>query len=91
MRTALVCDRRRGLLVEARVICGGVKGGTAYGATDELGYRIARDPVRVKDFQATVLHLLGLDHLRLGYMHAGLNHRLTGVQGDARVIPGLLA
>ena len=70
---------------------GGVKGGTAYGATDELGYRIARDPVRVKDFQATVLHLLGLDHLRLGYMHAGLNHRLTGVQGDAKVIPGLLA
>jgi hypothetical protein len=91
MRTALVCDRRRGLLVEARVICGGVKGGTAYGATDELGYRIARDPVRVKDFQATVLHLLGLDHLRLGYMHAGLNHRLTGVQGDARVVRGLLA
>jgi hypothetical protein len=47
--------------------------------------------VRVKDFQATVLHLLGLDHLRLGYMHAGLNHRLTGVQGDARVVRGLLA
>ncbi|MFZ9914089.1 MAG: DUF1501 domain-containing protein [Phycisphaerales bacterium] len=47
--------------------------------------------MRVKDFQATVLHLLGLDHLQLGYMHAGLNHRLTGVQGDARVVHGLLA
>jgi hypothetical protein len=70
---------------------GGVRGGTVYGETDELGYRIARDPVRVKDLQATILHLLGLDHLRLGYMHAGLNHRLTGVQGDAKVVRGLLA
>ena len=70
---------------------GGVKRGTVYGETDELGYRIARDPVRVKDFQATVLHLLGLDHLRLGYMHAGLDHRLTGIEGDARVIDGLIA
>jgi hypothetical protein len=70
---------------------GGVKGGTTYGETDELGYVIARDPVRVKDLQATILHLLGLDHLRLGYMHAGLNHRLTGVQGDAKVVRGLIA
>ena len=70
---------------------GGIRAGTTYGETDDLGYRIARDPVRVKDFQATVLHLLGLDHLRLGYEHAGLIHRLTGVQGDARVVPGLLA
>ena len=69
---------------------GGVRGGTVYGETDELGYRIARDPVRVRDFQATVLHLLGLDHLRLGYAHAGLDHRLTGVQGEAKVIAGLL-
>lgn len=70
---------------------GGVRGGTVYGETDELGYRIARDPVRVKDLQATILHLLGLDHLRLGYMHAGLNHRLTGVQGDAKVVRGLMS
>jgi hypothetical protein len=68
-----------------------VKGGTTYGETDELGYVIAREPVRVKDLQATILHLLGLDHLRLGYMHAGLNHRLTGVQGDAKVVRGLIA
>ena len=66
---------------------GGVKGGTAYGATNELGYRIARDPVRMKEFQSTVLHLLGLDHLRLGYMPVGLKHRLTGVQRHAEVIP----
>jgi uncharacterized protein (DUF1501 family) len=70
---------------------GGVKGGSVYGATDELGYRIARDPVRVRDFQATVLHLLGLDHLQLTYTQSGLPHRLTGVEGDARVIPALLA
>lgn len=70
---------------------GGVKGGHTYGETDELGYKIARDPVRVKDFQATVLHLLGLDHLQLAYRHSGLDHRLTGVQGDAKVIHGLLS
>ena len=69
---------------------GGVKGGIEYGETDELGYKIARDPVRVKDFQATVLHLLGLDHLKLVHRHAGLDHRLTGVQGDARVINDLI-
>ena len=70
---------------------GGVKGGHTYGETDELGYKIARDPVRVKDFQATVLHLLGLDHSQLAYRHSGLDHRLTGVQGDAKVIHGLLS
>ena len=69
---------------------GGVKGGIEYGETDELGYKIARDPVRVKDFQATVLHLLGLDHLKLVHRHAGLDHRLTGVQGDARVINDII-
>jgi hypothetical protein len=45
----------------------------------------------VKDLQATILHLLGLDHRRVLYRHAGLDHRLTGVQGDARVVAGLLA
>ena len=45
----------------------------------------------VAEFRDGSKNFLGLDHLRLGYMHAGLNHRLTGVQGDARVVRGLLA
>ena len=60
---------------------GGVKGGTAYGATDELGYRAVEDPCDVYDLWATVLHLLGLDHERLTYRYAGRDVRLTDVHG----------
>src|SRR5262249_24859478 len=51
---------------------GGVKGGTAYGASDEVGYAPAENPVTVYDFHATVLHLLGLDHKRLTFYHNGI-------------------
>jgi len=59
----------------------GVKGGIVHGASDELGEKIARDPVTIHDFQATILHLLGMDHERLTYRHAGRNFRLTDVHG----------
>jgi uncharacterized protein (DUF1501 family) len=61
---------------------GGVKGGLAYGATDELGYAAVEDPVHVNDLHATVLHLLGIDHRRLSYKFQGLDIRLTGIAGN---------
>ena len=60
---------------------GGVKKGFSYGETDELGYNIARDPVHVHDFQATLMHLLGVDHERLTFKHQGRRFRLTDVHG----------
>ena len=59
----------------------GIKGGIVHGASDELGERVARDVVTIHDFQATILHLLGMDHERLTYRHAGRNFRLTDVHG----------
>jgi hypothetical protein len=61
---------------------GGVKGGMAYGATDEFGFRAVTDRVHVHDLHATVLHLLGLDHEKLTYRHAGRDFRLTDVAGE---------
>ena len=61
---------------------GGIKGGLAYGATDELGYAAVENPVSVHDFHATLLHLLGIDHLRLTVKFQGLDARLTGVSGE---------
>jgi len=60
----------------------GVKAGISYGETDEFGYNIISDPVHVHDFQATVLHLLGIDHERLTYKHQGRYYRLTDVHGN---------
>lgn len=60
---------------------GGVKPGVVYGETDEFGYNIAKDPVHVHDFHATVLHQLGLDHEKLIYKHLGRRYRLTDVAG----------
>jgi hypothetical protein len=60
---------------------GGVKGGLAYGATDEFGLRAATDRVSVNDFHATILHLLGLDHERLTFLHNSRDERLTDVAG----------
>jgi hypothetical protein len=60
---------------------GGVKGGLAYGATDEFGFRAVEDKVHVHDFHATILHLMGLDHEKLTYRHAGRDFRLTDVHG----------
>ncbi len=68
---------------------GGVKGGTTYGETDDFSYNIVRDPVHVHDLQATMLHLLGIDHERLTYRHQGRRYRLTDVHGH--VVDALLA
>lgn len=59
----------------------GVKPGIAYGASDELGYQAAENPVSIYDFHATALHLLGLDHEKLTYYHNGVRRRLTDVHG----------
>ena len=67
----------------------GVRGGTAYGETDEFGANIVRDPVHVHDYHATLLHLMGLDHLRLTYRYGGRDFRLTDVAGN--VLQGVLA
>jgi hypothetical protein len=58
----------------------GVKGGQAIGATDELGFKAVDDRCHVSDLHATILHLMGIDHERLAYLHQGLNQRLTGVE-----------
>jgi hypothetical protein len=68
---------------------GGIRGGTAYGATDEFGFRAVEDRTSVHDLHATMLHLLGFDHERLTYRHAGRDFRLTDVYGN--VIRGILA
>jgi hypothetical protein len=68
---------------------GGVRGGMAYGATDEFGFRAVEDKVHVHDLHATILHLLGLDHERLTYRYAGRDFRLTDVYG--RVLDPIVA
>jgi hypothetical protein len=68
---------------------GGIKPGVVYGASDELGVKIAQDEVHVHDFHATILHCLGFDHTRLTYRHAGRDFRLTDVHGN--VLKSLLA
>ncbi len=60
---------------------GGVKGGLKYGATDDYGYFARENPIHIHDLHATLLHLLGLDHERLTYRHAGRDFRLTDVHG----------
>jgi hypothetical protein len=60
---------------------GGVKPGITYGETDDFSYNIVRDPVHVHDFQATLLHLLGVDHENLIFKHQGRRYRLTDVHG----------
>jgi hypothetical protein len=68
---------------------GGIKPGLVHGETDDYAYNIARDPVHVHDLQATMLHLLGIDHKRLTFKFQGRHHRLTDVHGE--VIGGILA
>ena len=67
---------------------GGVKRGVTHGATDDLGYNVAENPVDVHDLQATILHLLGIDHERLTFRTQGRNYRLTDVHG--KVVKGVL-
>jgi len=69
---------------------GGTRPGSIYGETDDFSYNIVKDPVHIRDFHATVLHLLGFDHERFTYRVQGLDGRLTGVE-PAKIIPELLA
>lgn len=69
---------------------GGSKGGTVYGETDDFSYNIVKDPVHIRDFHATVLHLMGYDHERFSYRYQGLDQKLTGVL-PSRVISELIA
>jgi hypothetical protein len=68
---------------------GGIKGGLAYGATDEFGWHAVENRVHVHDLHATILHLMGLDHERLTYRYSGRDFRLTDVSG--RVVQDILA
>jgi uncharacterized protein (DUF1501 family) len=68
----------------------GVKTGMVHGATDEIGLRASVDPVHVRDFHATILHLMGFDHEKLTYRHAGLDFRLTGVE-ESHIVKEVLA
>jgi hypothetical protein len=68
---------------------GGIQGGISYGETDDFGFTAIRDPFHVHDFHATMLHLLGIDHLKLTYKYAGRNFRLTDVHGN--VVRNILA
>jgi len=67
---------------------GGVNKGTSYGESDDFGFAPAKDGVNVHDFQATVLHLLGIDHTKLTFRFQGRDYRLTDVHGN--VVKGLL-
>ena len=67
----------------------GVKGGLVHGATDDYGIAVAENRVQVHDFHATILHLLGLDHEKLTFRHAGRDYRLTDVHGQ--VVKEILA
>ncbi|MBU6300045.1 MAG: DUF1501 domain-containing protein [Verrucomicrobia bacterium] len=68
----------------------GVKGGLTYGETDDFSYNIVRDPVHLNDLNATILHLMGIEHSAFTYKFQGLDQRLTGVQ-EAHVVRGLLS
>jgi len=68
---------------------GGIKGGSVHGETCPFGYNIVKDGVRVRDFHATILHLLGIDHERLSYKFQGLDARLTGVE-ESHVLHDIL-
>ena len=61
---------------------GGIKGGAIYGQTDEYGYKVVENKLEIHDLHATMLHLLGLDHTRLTFRHAGRDFRLTDVHGN---------
>ena len=68
---------------------GGAKPGVAWGQTDELGFHVVDNPVHIHDLQATILHLMGIDHERLTYFHQGREFRLTDIHG--RVVQELIA
>jgi hypothetical protein len=70
---------------------GGVKGGLAYGQTDEFGYYITENPVGLRDIQATILHLLGMNPYRFSYAYQGLNNRLIGPTDEGHILKAILA
>jgi hypothetical protein len=61
---------------------GGIKPGLTYGETDHLGYRVVSGRIHIHDLHATLLHLLGIDHLKLTARHLGRDYRLTDVYGE---------
>jgi hypothetical protein len=69
---------------------GGIKGGVVHGETDDFSYNITADPVHVRDFQATIMHLFGIDHERFTHKYQGLDVRLTGVE-KAEVVKAVVA
>ena len=68
---------------------GGVRGGMAYGATDEFGFAAVENKMHVHDLHATMLHLMGIDHERLTYRYSGRDFRLTDVHG--RIVKEIIA
>jgi uncharacterized protein (DUF1501 family) len=70
---------------------GGVKGGVVYGETDEFSYNITKDPVHLRDLQATLLHQFGIDDQRFTFKYQGLDQKLTGTEKRANVIKEILA
>ena len=70
---------------------GGVKPGLAYGASDDIGYYVVENPIAIRDLQATILYLMGLDPYRLSLAHQGLKERLIGPSDEAKVINDLIA
>ena len=68
---------------------GGAKAGITYGETDDFGYNIVKDPVHIHDLNATILHLLGIDHMKLTFRSQGRDFRLTDVHG--KVVREILA
>ena len=69
---------------------GGIQGGISYGETDDFCYNVAKDPVHIRDFHATMLHQLGINHKRLSFPYQGLDQRLTGVE-RSRVVTEILS
>ena len=69
---------------------GGIRGGMTYGETDDFSYNVVKDGVHVRDFHATVLHLLGIEHERLSFPFQGLDQRLTGVE-PCRIVKEIIA
>jgi hypothetical protein len=69
---------------------GGIKGGLVHGETDEFSYNVVKDPVHIRDINATILHCMGIDHRRLTFKFQGLDQKLTGVE-EANPVAGILA
>jgi hypothetical protein len=66
---------------------GGIQGGVVHGETDDFSYNVVKDPVHIRDINATILHCLGIDHTRLTYKFQGLDQKLTGVEEAFPVKP----